>query len=103
MHDVISGEVSEKAFAILMVSEDDLRGKDFEQFKLHLLHDLVFFQGRFGLSRAAVAVEGGSESLSQVMCRHRIDYPTGKIKKIFWELLEIIHQEFVGMKTKPEQ
>ncbi|MET8130349.1 PfkB family carbohydrate kinase, partial [Streptomyces sp. NPDC005065] len=58
-----------------------------------VVHQVGILQGSYGFGRVAILVEEGCEAPSNIAGLIRLDFPSGRIEFVFWELERMLERE----------
>ncbi|MCX4790649.1 MULTISPECIES: PfkB family carbohydrate kinase [unclassified Streptomyces] len=58
-----------------------------------VVHQVGIFQGFYGFGRVAILAEEGCEAPSNIAGLIRLDFPSGRIESVFWELERMLERE----------
>jgi predicted nucleotide-binding protein len=94
VRDVLEEMLSKSAFALLVLTGEDMTLDGSSRARQNVIHEAGLFQGRLGFHRAVVLLEEGTEEFSNIHGLEQIRFAKGKIKETFGDVLATIRREF---------
>jgi len=80
-------------FAFLVMTAEDELADGTQHARLNVVHEVGYFQAKFGWPRAIVLLEEGCEEFSNISGLGQVRFPTGNIKASFEEVRHILERE----------
>jgi predicted nucleotide-binding protein len=96
IRDVLQGMLSKSAFALLVMTGEDVTANGEVRARQNVVHETGLFQGRLGFRRAIVLLEEGTEEFSNLQGIDQIRFSKGNIKETYGEVVATIRREFPG-------
>lgn len=82
----LDDESSNCSFAVIVMTGDDLLTDENPRARENVIHEIGFFQGKYGLERICLLYEEGTNIPSNIHGLVYIPYPSGMVKATFGDL-----------------
>jgi hypothetical protein len=92
--EVLEEMLASSAFALLVLTGEDLHADGELHARDNVIHELGLFQGRLGFLRAIALLEDDVREFSNILGVNQIRFPTGMIRATFGDVLVTIRREF---------
>lgn len=93
--EVLEELLASSAFALLVLTGEDLHADGELHARENVIHELGLFQGRLGFMRAITLLEDDVREFSNILGVNQIRFPKGIIRATFGDVLATIRREFV--------
>ena len=94
MADILQRLAQKAAFALLVLTGDDVDPSGQLHARENVIHEAGLFQGKLGFARAIVLLEQDCSEFSNIAGLQQIRFAKGNIKEAFGEVLATIRREF---------
>ena len=92
--EVLQAMLNASAFALLVLTAEDLHADGEYHARENVIHELGLFQGRLGFLRAIALVEEGVQEFSNILGINQVRFPKGLIRATFGDVLATVRREF---------
>jgi hypothetical protein len=92
--EVLQAMLDASAFALLVLTAEDLHADGELHARENVIHELGLFQGRLGFLRAIALVEEDVKEFSNILGINQVRFPKGLIRATFGDVLATIRREF---------
>ena len=93
--EVLEEMLDSSAFALLVLTGEDLHADGELHARENVIHELGLFQGRLGFLRAIALLEQDVREFSNILGVNQIRFPKGVIRATFGDVLATIRREFI--------
>lgn len=90
----LSEEAGRSSFAVIVMTGDDSVGDEAPRARENVIHEIGYFQGRYGLHRVALLYEEGTNIPSNIHGLVYIPFPSGLISAAFSTLQRELNDAF---------
>jgi predicted nucleotide-binding protein len=90
--EVLEEMLASSAFALLVLTGEDLHADGELHARDNVIHELGLFQGRLGFLRAIALLEDDVREFSNILGVNQIRFPTGMIRATFGDVLVTIRR-----------
>ena len=85
--------LNESNLAFLIMTGEDEMPDGSLQARQNVIHEIGFFQGKLGFSKAIILLEDGQQEFSNIHGIQQIRFSKGNIKETFGDVLAVIKRE----------
>lgn len=91
--EVLQRMLEEAAFALLVLTGEDIRNDGEAHARENVIHELGLFQGKLGFTRAVILLEDGVTEFSNILGVNQIRFTKGRIRETFGDVVATLGRE----------
>lgn len=96
VQEILDQMLQNSSFCIIVMTGEDRMADGQLRARQNVIHETGLCQRHFGLKRALILLESGTEMFSNLQGVQYIRYPKGRIQQTFGEVVATINREFPG-------